>query len=110
MVDTMLEMPVTCVGTAASTVGATCALNTTLDALIPGLVREKDRAIWQLGQVTVRDAGPNGSGYGAGCPSDLRGRRRGDLPAAGNLRAVDVGAGAWPALPYRFFNPARQPS
>jgi hypothetical protein len=69
MVDTLLEMPVTCVGTGASTVGSTCALNTTLDALIPGLVREKDRAIWQLGQVTVRDAGPNGTGYGAGCPT-----------------------------------------
>jgi hypothetical protein len=69
MVDTLLQMPVTCVGTAPSTIGSTCALNTTLDALIPGLVREKDRSIWQLGQVTVRDAGPNGSGYGAGCPT-----------------------------------------
>jgi hypothetical protein len=69
MVDTQLEMPVTCVGTAASTVGSTCALNTTLDALIPGAVRESSRAIWQLGQTTVLDAGPNGSGYGSGCPS-----------------------------------------
>jgi hypothetical protein len=67
--DAFLELPVTCVGTGASTVGAHCALNTTMDALIPGVVREGKRAIWQLGQVTVRDAGPNGTGYGAGCPT-----------------------------------------
>jgi hypothetical protein len=69
MVDTPLEMPVTCVGTAASTIGAHCALNTTVDALIPGAVRESKRSIWQLGQASVQDAGPNGTGFGAGCPS-----------------------------------------
>jgi len=42
---------------------------TMLDALIPGVVREGKRAIWQLGQVNVLDAGPNGSGYGSGCPA-----------------------------------------
>jgi hypothetical protein len=67
--DTLLEMPVTCVGTASATIGGRCALNTTLDALIPGVVREGRRAIWQLGQVSVRDAGPNGTGYGSGCPA-----------------------------------------
>jgi hypothetical protein len=66
--DTLLEMPVTCVGTAASTIGSHCALNTTIEALIPGAVREGKRSIWALGQVAVRDAGPNGTGYGAGCP------------------------------------------
>ena len=69
MADTQLEMPVTCVGTGASTIGAHCALNTTMDALIPGVVREGARAVWGLGQVVVRDAGPNGTGYGAGCPT-----------------------------------------
>ena len=39
-----------------------------MDALIPGVVREGKRAVWELGQVTVRDAGANGTGYGAGCP------------------------------------------
>jgi hypothetical protein len=67
--DTTLEMPVTCVATGDATIGADCALNTTLDALIPGMVRESRRAVWQLGQTEVRDAGPNGTGYGAGCPS-----------------------------------------
>jgi len=67
--DTLIELPASCVTTAASTIGAHCALNTTMDALIPGVVREGKRAVWQLGQVTVRDAGPNGTGYGAGCPT-----------------------------------------
>jgi hypothetical protein len=56
------------VSTGDATIGGDCALNTTLDALIPGVVAEGSRAIWQLGQVEVRDAGPNGTGYGAGCP------------------------------------------
>ena len=35
----------------------------------PGAVNEGDRSIWQMGPVELRDAGPNGSGYGSGCPS-----------------------------------------
>ena len=67
--DTLLELPVTCVSTASATIGGRCALNTTLDALIPGVVREGKRAVWQLGQVSALDAGPNGTGYGSGCPA-----------------------------------------
>jgi hypothetical protein len=69
VVDTSLELPVTCIATGDATIGGDCALNTTLDALTPGMVREGSRAIWELGQVAVKDAGPNGTGYGAGCPS-----------------------------------------
>ena len=32
-------------------------------------MKEGDRSIWQMGPVELHDAGPNGSGYGAGCPS-----------------------------------------
>jgi hypothetical protein len=67
--DTTLELPVTCATTASITIGAHCAVNTTVDALIPGAVRESSRAVWQLGQVAVKDPGPNGTGFGAGCPS-----------------------------------------
>jgi hypothetical protein len=66
--DTALQMPITCVATGDATVGGHCALNTTLNALIPGIALEEKRAIWQLGQVEVKDAGPNGTGFGAGCP------------------------------------------
>ena len=46
---------------------ATCNTTTSLNALFPGAVLESKRTIWELGQTTVRDAGPNGTGYAA-CP------------------------------------------
>jgi hypothetical protein len=61
------EFPVDCVATGSSTVGSTCALNTTADALVPGTVLESKRTIWEIGQVSIKDAGPNGTGY-ASCP------------------------------------------
>jgi hypothetical protein len=35
-------------------------VSTTLDAVLPGLVRERARAIWELGQVEVLDGGADG--------------------------------------------------
>jgi hypothetical protein len=32
-------------------------------------VKESGRAIWEVGAVELDDPGPNGTGYGAGCPS-----------------------------------------
>ena len=48
----------------------------TVDALIPGAVVERRAPIWELGQFEVKDAGPNGTGYGARLPAHLRRRRR----------------------------------
>jgi hypothetical protein len=53
------SFPGTCVSTTGTTIGSTCTANTTADALVPGTVVENRRAIWQLGQIEVRDAGPN---------------------------------------------------
>lgn len=53
-----LTMP--CVPTAAPATGSTCSVSTTLDALIPDAVTEKQRTILQLGQVRVIDGGPDG--------------------------------------------------
>jgi hypothetical protein len=50
--DMPLDVPVQCVAT-AGTEGATCAVSTTVDALVPGAVEEGRRAIWSLGQVEV---------------------------------------------------------
>ena len=61
------QFPVQCSVTAETTRGGTCNLTTTYDALIPGAVTERQRAIWALNQVQVKDAGPNGTGY-ASCP------------------------------------------
>jgi len=61
------EVPVQCSATADTTRGGVCALTTTYDAVIPGAVSERQRAMWALGQVEIKDAGPNGTGY-ASCP------------------------------------------
>jgi len=49
-----LELPVGCAATAAE-VGGACAAATTVDALVPGAVAEGRRAIWELGQLELRD-------------------------------------------------------
>ena len=82
-----IEIPVDCVATAGSA-GSRCDATTSLDSLYPGSVLDAKRAIWQVGDVTVRDPGPNGTGYGAGCPDDVRRRGRERLPAPGNLRPL----------------------
>lgn len=64
---TPLQFGVQCAATADAAIGGTCTLATTLDALLPGAVQERMRAIWELGQIQVRDAGPNGAGF-ASCP------------------------------------------
>ena len=65
--DFKFEFPVDCVATGSSTIGGQCDQNTTANALIPGMVTENKFAIWELGQVSIKDAGPNGTGY-ASCP------------------------------------------
>jgi hypothetical protein len=60
--------PVDCVATGVTTIGSNCDVTTTADSLVPGTVVENRRSIWQLGGVTIRDAGPNGTGY-ANCPA-----------------------------------------
>ena len=63
--------------------GGSCTVNTSLDALLPGSVREGKRAIWQLDGVEVYDGG--------------RGRRRRHVAGqhavrdAGRLRALSRG-------------------
>jgi hypothetical protein len=66
--DYTLTFAFACVETADASVGSTCAATTTADALIPAVppfpsrsfVNEGDRAIWQLGQITVWDGGDDG--------------------------------------------------
>ncbi len=48
-----------CVSTISATTGSTCNVSTTADSLVPGTVIENRRAIWQLGQIEVKDLGPN---------------------------------------------------
>ncbi len=48
---------VPCAGTGDTSVGATCSASTSFDAIVPGSTPEGSRAIWELGDVRVYDAG-----------------------------------------------------
>ena len=54
-----VNVPCTATGGTAD-IGATCAVTTTLDAAIPGLVPEQKRLVWGFDQVKVYDGGPDG--------------------------------------------------
>ena len=60
--DSPLAVTVPCSGTPAGTIGSTCSMTTTVDAVAPGAVLEGRRAIWQLGQIEVTDGGSDGVG------------------------------------------------
>ena len=60
IVDFPLHYTVQCTPTADTTVGSTCAANTTINALVPGAVGDLRRAIWELDQVQVYDGGNDG--------------------------------------------------
>jgi Tol biopolymer transport system component len=52
---------VSCSATSDTSIGGSCSLDTTLDALAPGIIREGGRTIWQLEGIEVRDGGADGS-------------------------------------------------
>jgi hypothetical protein len=56
-----LALDIACATTADPSAGSDCALDTTLDTLVPGSVTAGQRAIWQLGQVKVYDGGTDGN-------------------------------------------------
>ena len=63
-----IEIPADCVAVTGNE-GGRCVVTTTVDAFYPGALLDSKRAIWESGEVTVRDPGPNGTGYGVGCPT-----------------------------------------
>ena len=58
--DLVLPATVPCAVTPDATIGATCNLTTTLDALTAGLVRESARTMWAVGPIEVYDGGTDG--------------------------------------------------
>jgi acyl-homoserine lactone acylase PvdQ len=58
--DFPLAVPASCAATADTSIGGDCSVSTTLDALVPGTIKEGDRASWQLGAVQVFDGGADG--------------------------------------------------
>jgi hypothetical protein len=57
MTDTTLGATVPCASTPDTMQGGSCALVTTVDALVPGTVSEGKRSVWELGQIQVDDGG-----------------------------------------------------
>ena len=49
-----------CRAPASTTIGSTCSITTTFDAVYPGSVPEGKRSVWQLGRVRVNDGGADG--------------------------------------------------
>jgi WD40 repeat protein len=60
MEDYDLKMDMECSQTRSDpTIGSTCSIASRANALVPGIVQEGRRAIWQLGQIRVVDPGPD---------------------------------------------------
>ena len=51
--------PLPCSATADATVGSSCDADTTIEALVPGAVKELQRAIWELDAIRVHDGAGN---------------------------------------------------
>ena len=57
--DLTFEFAVPCQSTVDPSIGGSCSISTTADALTPGTVTEAKRTIWQLAQVQLFDGGPD---------------------------------------------------
>jgi hypothetical protein len=56
-----LSLPVPCTPTADTSIGSSCNLNTTLEAILPNTVTEAKRSNWAITNVEVRDGGADGN-------------------------------------------------
>jgi Tol biopolymer transport system component len=66
-VEYVLEFDVPCVSDPSPTAGSDCSSITTVDSIVPGAVKETNRAIWQSsGRVLVYDGGADGDGATTG--------------------------------------------
>ena len=58
--DFDLEFAVPCTTTLLPTIGSTCAVTTSADAVTPGMVVERQRSVWEVGQIALDDGGTDG--------------------------------------------------
>jgi hypothetical protein len=58
--DTTFGVTVPCTSSGSTSIGSTCSITTTADAVTPGTVKEIRRSNWQLGKVDVFDGGSDG--------------------------------------------------
>jgi len=64
MSDYKLDVPLPCAVSPDTTVGSTCSTTTEADAVVPGIVPEGNRAIWELGQVQLDAVDSSGTPVG----------------------------------------------
>jgi hypothetical protein len=55
-----------CVSTASTTIGSSCDVKTTANAVLPNSVADGSRTVWELGQVQVFDGGADGDADSTG--------------------------------------------
>jgi hypothetical protein len=60
VIDVDFPITVPCVTTVDSGVGSTCSIATTAESVLPALITESKRTIWQLAQMNVLDGGADG--------------------------------------------------
>jgi hypothetical protein len=61
MQDIPLPVDATCANSVSISEGGLCAINTTANAVYPGIIQTGKRAIWGVGQVQVFDGGVDGN-------------------------------------------------
>jgi len=61
MIDIGFPIPLDCLPTSSPTQGSTCGVNTTANALAPGVVIAASATVWQIGQIELKDSGPDGA-------------------------------------------------
>jgi len=60
VVDIPFPVNATCTSTAATNIGGTCTANTSANAVVPGAVKDAQRAVVEVGQLTINDGGADG--------------------------------------------------
>ena len=60
VIDVPFPVNAACTATASTSIGGTCATNTTANAVVPGAVKDGKRAIVEIGQIQITDGGPDG--------------------------------------------------
>ena len=60
VVDIPFPVNATCVNTTSTTIGGTCTANTSANAVVPGAVKDTQRAVVEIGQLQINDGGADG--------------------------------------------------
>jgi len=58
--DSTFNVTVPCAATGSTSIGSTCSITTTADAVMPGAVVEAKRSVWQVDKIQVMDGGSDG--------------------------------------------------